>query len=193
MVQLFLFFKENLAKFETFSWLFQHLCLISWLFRFWLMKPPNSELFKSWEPWQTDGLMKPPAWSTVTAKIQKMCIWTVDIPVHLLEMQCSSWFSQNRHSLSVYFWSPAQTFLLLVLPVHRVHSTLYTVNVLHKFLTYLLTKGGGSTNSIDTLKYVEVRYWPKPMSNMRSASSNTKYVTRDKFVAFFFTRSISRP
>jgi hypothetical protein len=34
---------------------------------------------------------------------------------------------------------------------------------------------------------------PNPKSNMRSASSRTKKLTRRKFVAFIFTMSISLP
>jgi len=54
------------------------------------------------------------------------------MPVHLLGT-----VFQTMLTLFVNFWTPSETFSLVVLPAQRAHSKLFTVNALYKLLTYL--------------------------------------------------------
>ena len=81
---------------------------------------------------------KPPLWLRHWLYILRVRLST---RVRSVCLERSHWPPQRQHTLPVYFYTPAQTFLILVVLPHRARSSSFYGNELHKsryLLAYLL-------------------------------------------------------
>ena len=93
------FFRITLAKIRTFSWLFQHPCPITGLFRSWKMKSQISGLFRTfqdqWEPWFLCGKS---TWNGVV-----IFVHFFTTPISILNLSMSLESHENKVSSDILF------------------------------------------------------------------------------------------